>query len=42
MSVVHGEKHVAFDFTSKLIDFIWIEARTQAVDESEDDNEENE
>lgn len=28
VSVAHGDKHVAFDFTSKVIDFILIESRS--------------
>ncbi|CAG9824720.1 unnamed protein product [Phaedon cochleariae] len=40
VSVIHGDKHVAFDFTSKVIDFILIESRTQEDDEEEIDTEE--
>ncbi|XP_074039294.1 LLGL domain-containing protein l(2)gl isoform X1 [Leptinotarsa decemlineata] len=43
VSVVHGDKHVAFDFTSKVIDFILIESRTQEEDrDGEDESTENE
>ncbi|KAJ8910731.1 hypothetical protein NQ315_016129 [Exocentrus adspersus] len=43
VSVIHGEKHVAFDFTSKVIDFILIDSKTQddePEDNIEDENEE--
>ncbi|XP_057666657.1 lethal(2) giant larvae protein isoform X2 [Diorhabda carinulata] len=36
VSVAHGEKHVAFDFTSKIIDFLLIESKNR--DDSAADN----
>ncbi|KAJ8934155.1 hypothetical protein NQ318_012851, partial [Aromia moschata] len=41
VSVVHGDKHVAFDFTSKVIDFLLIESGG-SDEESLDENESNE
>lgn len=42
VSVVHGEKHVAFDFTSKVIDFILIDSRAHEEEEEPEENVENE
>ncbi|XP_030755265.1 lethal(2) giant larvae protein isoform X2 [Sitophilus oryzae] len=37
VSVIHGDNHVAFDFTSKVIDFLLVESK---LDENEDEEKE--
>ncbi|XP_063904574.1 lethal(2) giant larvae protein homolog 1 isoform X2 [Zophobas morio] len=35
VSVIHDEQHVAFDFTSKVIDFLVIDSKTEEFDDEE-------
>ncbi|XP_060521862.1 lethal(2) giant larvae protein homolog 1 isoform X3 [Cylas formicarius] len=43
VSVIHGDNHVALDFTSKVIDFVVVHSRTTPEHEEEElENQENE
>lgn len=39
VSCIHDSKHVVFDFTSKVIDFLFIDSRASEEDEEEEENE---
>lgn len=42
VSVIHGDNHVAFDFTSKVIDFFIVDTKTEGHDIDNEGSENNE